>query len=164
MIWTYDSDSEKQRWRELLEAAQDDLLDTIQERDKAERRIRALQIDITHLAALCGVEVDDPVKQLGMTDAIRYILGSSSPHFALTPTEIRDKLEQSGYDISEYKNVMASIHTILRRLLKSKEVTQLRGRPGSYLWAGGLTPLPPSPQPKKAIRMRGYGPPEKIPE
>jgi len=60
-------------------------------------RIRKLQEDIVHLAALCGEAVVDPLKDWGITDAIRYVIGNAKPR-AVTPTGVRDALVADGYE------------------------------------------------------------------
>lgn len=143
----YDSDADKQRWQAQLEAAQDELADAIEKQNSLGYRIQRLQEDIVHLAALCGVEVPDPIENLGLTDAIRYVLGTFAGlnGFPMTPVEIRDKLSERGYDIGGYKNVMASIHTILRRLQKKNEIKLFDSSSGRVVWTGRLVPAPPPP-------------------
>ncbi|HEV2022924.1 MAG TPA: hypothetical protein VGQ94_10425 [Terriglobales bacterium] len=148
MVPIYDPEAEKARFKELLEAAQDELVENVRERQSLEMRSRKLQEDIAHLAALCGESVEDPIKQLGLTDAIRYVLGKASHgqiplHRFMTPVEIREAISKGGFDISKYSNVMASIHTVLQRLKKKGQVTFVNFKGGSYMWKGGLPPPPP---------------------
>ena len=56
---------------DTLEATQDELVDLIRQRESIEYQINKLQNDITHLAALCRVDVEDPIQQLGLTDVIQ---------------------------------------------------------------------------------------------
>jgi len=140
----YNAQAEKARFKELLEAAQDELVDAVKNRNMLEMRIRSLQSDITHLAALCGEEVQDPIKDLGLTDAIRYTLGNTKG--PMTPVEIKEALVKGGFEVSEYSNMMASIHTVLRRLRIKGEVMASGFKGGSFIWTKrGLTPPPPLP-------------------
>jgi hypothetical protein len=148
----YKPELEKQRWKESLEAAQDELVDSIRQREALGWRIRKLQDDISHLAALCGEEVEEPMKDLGLTDSIRYVLGSKK---RMTAMQVRDALVAEKFDISEYKNIMAAIHTVLKRLSKKKEVTNFGN---GYIWVGGMTPLPPMP-----MKLRAFLEEEKLP-
>jgi hypothetical protein len=144
----YDLEKEKERLRELLESAQDQLMDSLQEQEKLILRISQLQQDIVHLAALCGEAVEDPLKEWGLTDAIRYVIGKAKPK-GLTAIRIKEELVVDGYDISEYSNVMASIHQVIKRLLKKGEILPgLRGVSGDkvYVWGKGLPPPPPLPE------------------
>lgn len=129
-----------------LEAAQDELVKLLRERQFMELRIHKLQNDIVHLAALCHVEIEDPVKQLGLTDYVRYILAKTKA--PLTIQQIVDEMIKSSYDISEYKNISANVHTIVGRLMKAKEVKTIPtvdSRNRVFIWIGGVGPLPPLP-------------------
>ncbi len=127
-----------------LEAAQDELVKLLRDRESMEWRINKLQNDIVHLSALCRVEVEDPIKQLGLTDAVRFILGMNKK--PMTIPQIVDELRKSSYDVSEYKNLPANIHTIVGRLIKANEVRPFAGQPpfnNVFIWIGGLPPMPP---------------------
>ena len=91
----------------VLEAAQDELVKLIQDRQSLEWRINKLQNDIVHLSALCHVEVDDPVAQLGLTDAVRWIFAREKKPLAVN--EVVETLHRSYQDVSEYKNLAASV-------------------------------------------------------
>jgi hypothetical protein len=147
-----------------LEAAQDELVKLLRDRESLEWRINKLQNDIVHLAALCHVEVEDPLTQLGLTDAVRWILASGKRPLGVQ--QIVEQLHKSYSDASEYKNLPANVHTIVRRLVKANEVKPaveppqdyrpvkprdafslvVKGTTGAkYVWAGGIPPLPPPP-------------------
>jgi hypothetical protein len=144
---------------DVLEAAREELVKLIRERESIEWRINKLQNDIVHLAALCGVEVPDPIAELGLTDAVRYIFAREKK--PLNITEIVEALGKSYPDVSGYKNLSANIHTIVRRLSKAKEIeldpesSSVIPRVGGakYTWAGGACP-PPLPQSWLKERMK----------
>lgn len=60
------------------------------------------------------------IKETGLTGAIRTILKGANHH--LTAPEIRDRLEQIGYEVSEYQNFLATLYLTLQRLEKQGEV------------------------------------------
>jgi septal ring factor EnvC (AmiA/AmiB activator) len=131
-----------------LEAAQEELVRLIEQRERLEWRISKLQTDIVHLAALCGVEVVDPMKQLGLTDVIRWIFARSKDT-PLSAKQVTEAVTQSHLKTSEYKNLPANVRTIVKRLVKAQEVivepvNQLAAGDPKFKWAGGLPPLPPS--------------------
>lgn len=147
---SYDREKQQQHFAELLEAAQDDLIDAIRQKESLEFKIRILQEDIAHLAPLAGVRIEDPIVSLGLTDAIRYVFGKAKPK-PMGPTEVKDALTENGYDLTDYSNVMASIHTIIKRLLKKDEIamslpTWGDNKDKKYVWSGGLPPPPPLPR------------------
>jgi len=53
----------------------------------------------------------------------------------VTPTDVRQRLQSIGFDLSKYANDLAAIHTILKRLNESGE---LRFVPKAFAPAGGL--------------------------
>jgi hypothetical protein len=143
--------------REALEAAQEQLVNLLGERERMEWKINKLQNDIVHLAALCRVEVEEPIRQLGLTDAVRWIFASEK-HKSLNIKQVVETLQQSWTDASTYKNLQANVNTIFRRLKKSGEITLVTEVPqyppgrlskigdddeDRYIWSGGLPPLPP---------------------
>lgn len=75
-------------------------------------------------------------EEMGLTDACREILKGSKE--AMTPTEVRDALVRMGYDLKKYKNALASIHTILKRLGRSNGVWTIvrqKDKKVAYQWA-----------------------------
>jgi hypothetical protein len=145
--------------RGTLEAAQDELISLLKERDLIEWRINKLQNDIVHLAALCRVEVEDPIRQLGLTDAVRWIFARERDK-ELTARQVLGALQTSWHDAPSYKNLHANVITVVRRLLKAGEIKPSSAAlpmtpPGAlgridddedaaYVWGGGLPPLPPN--------------------
>jgi hypothetical protein len=150
----YDLEKEKERLKALLESAQDELVDALKQQESLTYRIRKLQEDIIHLAALCGEAVVDPLKDWGLTDAIRYVIGNAKPK-SMSATGIRDALVADGYDVSDYSNVMASIHQVIKRLFRKGEILSAPSADGEkrYVWGKGLSPLPPSPERMKKRRV-----------
>jgi hypothetical protein len=74
---------------------------------------------------------------MGLTDACREILKASKE--PMTPTEVRDVLIKMGYDLKKYKNALASIHTILKRLGSSSGVwttVRQKDKKVAYRWDG----------------------------
>jgi hypothetical protein len=81
-------------------------------------RIAKLERSIAGLATLCG-EAEE--KREGLTDAVRSILKTSDEVF--TPTQVRDELRRSGFDVDRYENPLAAIHTTLKRIASRGEAT-----------------------------------------
>lgn len=81
-----------------------------------------------------------PLANLGMTDAVEFVL--SRLMLRLSPTEIRDKMAEWGYDFSTYKtDVVSSISTILKRFAVKGWVEEIAEghRRKSYKWIGKNT-------------------------
>jgi hypothetical protein len=112
---------------------------------EVDRRIENVEKGMEGLARLADEEelaglpigvVQPLVKYKSFTDAIAYTL-KTSPLSRFAPTQVRDRLMELGYDLSKYKSdPVASIHTILKRLVKSGRVRTERNEIGklAYRW------------------------------
>ena len=101
-----------------------------QQRQDIDKRLSEVMQTIGTLSRLCGLV---PTVPLGLTDACRLVVrGAGVP---VTPTDVRQRLQSIGFDLSKYANDLAAIHTILKRLNESGE---LRFVPKAFTPAGGL--------------------------
>lgn len=116
-------------YKEAIRAATEELNEVLERHRKDKERIAQLRASILSLSRLCGdIPYDDLTEMLqepGLTDAIRGVFQESGKE--LTPVEVRQELLLSGYNLSEYNNVLASIHTTLKRLVSSGEIEPVRG-------------------------------------
>jgi hypothetical protein len=87
--------------------------------------------------AMEGVSEETLAQRVGLTEAIRGALGSGGSW--QSPKQIRDSLETSGYDVSEYGNVMASIHTVLKRLVTAGQAERKDAENGGYVYRGKVS-------------------------
>lgn len=73
-------------------------------------------------------------QQFGLTETIRNLLQESKE--ALTPVQVKERLDVAGYDFSAYKsNPLSSIHSILKRFKPSEVQTCPRMDGGTaYQW------------------------------
>jgi len=109
----------------------------IQQED-IERRIARLKQTLVGLAPLSeppdgGLlrSFRSALDSMSLTDAVRQILQAAST--PLAPVEIKQQLLNMGKDLSDQKNVMASIHSLLKRLVGSGEIEQV-GNGLTYQW------------------------------
>jgi hypothetical protein len=121
-------------------AAAKELDELLEQRRLLDVRIARLRQTIVSLHALTeGVPEFKEGQQMvavGITDACRNALKvAGSPR---TAVEVRDWLESSGYDLRDQANALASIHTVLKRLVDSGEAVPVEkdGKP-AYGWKGG---------------------------
>lgn len=126
---------------DLMEAR--DYLDA--QREDFDKRISTLRDGLLGLSTLAGIgnpqkeypdlfpELIDP--DIGITGAVRKVLAHSGDY--LSPVAVRDGLEQMGFDIKKYKNILASIHQILKRLYDNKEAA-ITTREGKTLYKWNL--------------------------
>ena len=115
----------------------------VAERDKLNRRIEQLADYIRSNASFLPdaerVKEIEKMDQLvagppGFTDSVRNVL-RNKPRYSANAIGVRNLLMESGYDLAQYSNPLASIHTILKRLAKSGEVeTSMRDGELYYQW------------------------------
>jgi len=88
-------------------------------RASIEREIAEQSRAVTALSELVG---DAPRLSLGFTDAILLVIRLAD--HPLAPTEIRDELESIGWRIGKFSNPMASLHQVLKRLEKRRDIEE----------------------------------------
>jgi hypothetical protein len=147
-----DTPKMKDIYKLALEEAMGELEKILAQRDKVDVQREELELSaadlrqaIYGLAALSGEDAKsfqeshpdlfpefiDP--DVGLTDAVREVM--KNRRLYITPVGVRDKLIAVQYDLSKYKNVMASLHTVLKRLVDSKELLMdTRGGKTVYRW------------------------------
>lgn len=65
-------------------------------------------------------------QEMGLTEVIRWVF--RQPHILpLTPTQVRDRMAEMGYDLSKYKHVMPPIHNTLKRMKEAGEIKEVEG-------------------------------------
>jgi intracellular sulfur oxidation DsrE/DsrF family protein len=111
-------------YKQTLERAQEELENLMSQREEIDARIVELNESIVNLARLAQEtprgKFFEEMKKMGLTDACREVLKRANQ--TLTPLEVKDRLRRIGYDLSKYeKDVLPSIHTVLKRLVKNKE-------------------------------------------
>ena len=131
-------------YREMAEKIQADIESLEIQQEVIERRLARLRQALVGLAPL-GQELPNDglgaqltaiyadIEGMSITDATRQILQAATE--PLTPVEIKKQLINMGKDLSGQKNVMASVHSLLKRLLKSKEI-ETKDNGLSYQWKG----------------------------
>jgi hypothetical protein len=96
---------------------------------KLEGRIYTLKELVEGLAQMCGIDVYKAHPDLfteslnpaaGFTSAVRNVVKTSATF--MTPVDVRDELKRQGFKLEKYKNPLASIHTILKRLHGQGEI------------------------------------------
>jgi hypothetical protein len=129
-------------YKEALEKAKKDLenanhrLAVAQEQAiEAERNIVELRETIAALAKLCGeqyVEED----ALGLTDIVRQVFKTTTDANGLDAQAVREKIERMGYT-GRWANLLAAVHTVIKRLHEKKEIEVVTNTNGSYYfrWA-----------------------------
>jgi hypothetical protein len=123
--------------------------------EKAEKAIVELRQTIAALQRLCGEPEFVEEDALGLTDAIRMAFKTEGEDKAsglgggMSAQDVRAKMESMGYG-GRWGNLLASIHTVIKRLHEKGELQaagNINGRE-TYVWKKGprglrktLTPL-----------------------
>jgi len=115
-------------YKKTLEAAKAEMNELLRQRNEIDSRIGKLAPVVEYLSALCdelpGPPPEPPIHiDVGLTDAIRQVFNAARPA-SLTPTEVRDKLRESGFNLDRYANELPPIHNTINRLLKNGEIEE----------------------------------------
>ena len=62
--------------------------------------------------------------EMGLTEAIRWVFRQPML-LPLTPTQVRDRMAEMGYDLSKYKHEMPPIHNTLKRMKEAGEIKEV---------------------------------------
>jgi hypothetical protein len=108
-----------------LERERKGLAELLQEREALATKIAKQQMRVAALAALCEAseEIDDMTEMDlgGLTNACRTAFRAAG-NKGLMPTEVRNALERLRFPTQTHKNILASIHTVIRRLEEAGEI------------------------------------------
>ncbi|HLY60669.1 MAG TPA: hypothetical protein VKV95_07865 [Terriglobia bacterium] len=111
-------------YRETLRKAQEDFAGLIAKRTDIDEQLVKLSKTIASLQSLLRGDKTRAEMALKFSDACRYVLrGSRAPK---TPKEIRDDLVAIGFPVEEYQNVLACVHTTMKRLVENDEVKSVK--------------------------------------
>lgn len=147
-------------YKQTFDTAIKELSDLMEEREELDTRREELNARIAQvrrgvlaLSPLVGEEpqgVENKYPHLfpdlitpdtGLTDAVREVLKSHGTF--LTPINVRRGLQGIGFITDKYKNILASIHTILKRLAEAGEVeTDTSGDGTAYKWKKKTVKIP----------------------
>jgi hypothetical protein len=115
-------------WQELQEAQEEEKKLLIKK-----ARLKAT-VDALWPMAFPDSNTSPDINSMTLADAIRMLVQSCTGR-STTIKEIRGKLQDLGYDLSKYKNPLASIHTATTRMVESEELVWVDDE-GNKLTAG----------------------------
>jgi hypothetical protein len=124
----------------MYESARDRLLELLRHEKEAKEQISHWAPIVEQLARLCGQTLDPEIlsrinelkhvndagvgQEMGLTEAIRWVFRQPLL-LPLTPTGVRDKLAEMGYDLEKYAFVMPPIHNTLKRMKEAGEIKEV---------------------------------------
>jgi hypothetical protein len=89
------------------------------QREDTRKHLERIRRIVAELGAMYGLQSDsNNLSALGFTDAVRAVIRTAGPNY-ISANDIKDKLQQGGFDLTQYQNPSASIYTILNRLEES---------------------------------------------
>jgi hypothetical protein len=127
-----------EEYRQALEAAIREYESLGAQRREIDERLEQLAQTIGTLNRLCGFV---STVQWGLTDACRVVLKNAGR--AMTPIEVRDRLQAIGFDLDRYTNSLAAVHTVLKRLNQSQEALFVEHPSGKFAceWRPTVRPM-----------------------
>lgn len=129
-------------YRRDLQTKKQELARLLRSRQEIDHKIAQLQPLISHLEGLCRELGDRAAKDAaikvelttGLTELARTTLeGAALP---LSASELKTRMEAKGFDFSKYASPLATLHTVLNRLVKSGKVKVIPQKSGkkAYQW------------------------------
>lgn len=128
----------------MYESARDRLKELLRQEIEIKEQISHWGPIVEQLAKLTGETIDPDIasrinelkqsqesdagagQEMGLTEAIRWVF--RQPHILpLTPTQVRNRMAEMGYDLSKYKHMMPPIHNTLKRMKEAGEIKEVDG-------------------------------------
>jgi hypothetical protein len=125
---------ENEAYMSALQAAVEEQADVQRQILELEKRYYRLEETVATLIRLINDEDADPTSggettsEVGLTDTVRNVLKTADD--AMTPVQVRDGVIRMGKNESDYTNLLASIHNILKRLVKANEIEEDKDESG----------------------------------
>jgi hypothetical protein len=128
----------------IYESARDRLKELLRQETEIKDQISHWGPIVEQLARLTGETVDPDIasrinqlrhdqasateagQEMGLTEAIRWVFRQPLL-LPLTPTQVRDRMAEMGYDLGKYKHVMPPIHNTLKRMKEAGEINEVEG-------------------------------------
>jgi hypothetical protein len=131
----------------MYESARDKLKELLRQETEIKDQISHWGPVVEQLARLSGETLDVDIasrinelrqneasasgagQEMGLTEAIRWVFRQPLL-LPLTPTQVRDRMAEMGYDLDKYKHVMPPIHNTLKRMKEAGEIREVDGLGG----------------------------------
>jgi hypothetical protein len=128
----------------MYESARERLLELLRQEAEIKEQISHWGPIVEQLARLTGETIEPEIasrinqlkqaeagagaagagQEMGLTEAIRWVF-KQPLLLPLTPTQVRDRMAEMGYDLSKYKHVMPPIHNTLKRMKEAGEIKEV---------------------------------------
>jgi hypothetical protein len=124
----------------MYQSAKERLAELLRQEKEIKEQISHWGPIVEQLAQLSGEDVEPEIanrisqlnqenqagagQEMGLTEAIRWVFRQPLL-LPLTPTQVRDRMAEMGYDLSKYKFVMPPIHNTLKRMKEAGEIKEV---------------------------------------
>ncbi|HKV92241.1 MAG TPA: hypothetical protein VJW20_06815 [Candidatus Angelobacter sp.] len=131
--------------KQMYRSAQERFSALVRQEKETKEQISHWAPIVEQLAKLCGETLDPEIasrinelnnvnqagsaQEMGLTEAIRWVFRQPLL-LPLTPTQVRDRLAEMGYDLEKYAFVMPPIHNTLKRMKEAGEIKEVEGLGG----------------------------------
>src|SRR5579859_6706919 len=143
----YKNDMADETAMNMYESARDRLKELLRQEAEIKEQISHWGPIVEQLARLTGETVEPDIasrinelkqaeaggagsagagQEMGLTEAIRWVFRQPLL-LPLTPTQVRDRMAEMGYDLGKYKHVMPPIHNTLKRMKEAGEIREVEG-------------------------------------
>ena len=134
----------RREYQRDLRAAKKQLEDLLRHRQEMEQKIAQIQLKVHHLEGLCRDldQIDAKQKEAssrlihGLTQEISKTLEENI--LPLSAKQVMEKMSARGFDFRTYSNPLASVHTVLQRLVKAQKVKVVTKEKGKKNTSGFL--------------------------
>jgi hypothetical protein len=131
----------------MYESAREKLKELLRQEIEVKEQISHWGPVVEQLARLSGETIDSDIasrinelkhdqasasgagQEMALTEAIRWVFRQPLL-LPLTPTQVRDRMAEMGYDLEKYKHVMPPIHNTLKRMKEAGEIREVDGLGG----------------------------------
>src|SRR5947209_1617379 len=128
----------------MYESARERLKELLRQETEGKEQISHWGPIVEQLARLSGETIDPDIasrinelkkdqesssgagQEMGLTEAIRWVFRQPLM-LPLTPTQVRDRMAEMGYELAKYKHVMPPIHNTLKRMKEAGEIREVEG-------------------------------------
>jgi hypothetical protein len=126
----------------MYESARERLKELLRQETETKQQISHWGPIVEQLARLIGETLDPDIasrinelrqseasasgagQEMGLTEAIRWVFRQPLL-LPLTPTQVRDRLAEMGYELDKYKHMMPPIHNTLKRMKEAGEIKEV---------------------------------------
>jgi len=127
-----------------IEQRREQLRQCLQDQQRLNKEISSLEHSAVGLAGLLGEEYT-PEDDLSLTEAIIKTFVEGGDYSVV---EMKAKLDARGYDIRRHTNVLASIHSIFKRLTEQDKIKHAGQRAAKPVYRATEQLIPPVPKPE----------------